>query len=242
MIVFIQVIPENGKKISIMRTLAHEESINKEDYVEVYDYDKASSLVEQSDKFAIGLCSCRHEKEHIGKKLCRVPVNKCSSFGIAADYLIRHNMATEISKSEMLENIEESRELKLVLTTDNVKNNPEHMIIPLMDDTICLGCGLCSLTCNKDAIKLVKRKQRIILPEATFERVILQCLERGTLQNQLFDNPSSFSHKVLRGIIGGFLRISPVKQALMSDQLRSGFLASLKMGTKLQGRGWLSEI
>lgn len=297
----------DGKKISIMRTLAHEESISNEDFVEVYDYDKASSFVEQTDKFALGLCSCRHEKKHIDEKLCKIPVNKCSSFGKAADYLIRHKMATEISKSEMLENIEESRELKLILTTDNVKNNPdfmchcckcccnllkgihthgypntivtsafipkvnednctgcelcskscpvnaikmipkkendpEQLTIPVFDETICLGCGVCSLSCKKEAIKLVKRQQNIILPETTFEKVILQCLERGTLQNQLFDNPSSLSHKVLRGIVGGFLRIPPVKQALMSDLLRSGFLTSLKTGTKLQGRGWLSEI
>lgn len=296
-----------GEKLSVMRTLPHEESFSNEDFVEVLDYEKARTIVENTDKLAVGLCSCRHEKEHIGKKNCKVPVNKCSSFGIAADYLIRHNMATEVSRSEMLENIQESKELKLVLTADNVKkdpgfichcckcccnllnginnhgypntivsskyipqhnedsctgcelcskncpvnaidmiqnngNNTKQSKTPHINDTICLGCGVCTLFCKKEALKMVKRKQKIILPETTFERVILQCLERGTLQNQLFDNPSSISHKVLRGIVGGFLRISPVKQALMSDQLRSGFLASLKMGTKLQGRGWLSEI
>jgi len=67
----------------------------------------------------------------------------------------------------------------------------------------------------------------VIHPETTFERVILQCLERGTLQNQLFDEPDRVSHKVMRGIVGGFLRLSPVKRALMSDALRSRFLAAL---------------
>jgi len=89
---------------------------------------------------------------------------------------------------------------------------------------------------------LVKRKQRVMHPETTFERVILQCLERGTLQNQLFDNPQSLTQKVMRGLVGGFLRLPPVKKALMSDLLRSSFLASMRVGTKMQGKGWLLEI
>jgi len=72
-----------------------------------------------------------------------------------------------------------------------------------------------------------KRAQRVIHPETTFERVILQCLERGTLQNQLFDEPGRVTHAVMRGIVGGFLRLSPVRKALMSEVLRSRFLAGL---------------
>jgi len=47
----------------------------------------------------------------------------------------------------------------------------------------------------------------------TFERIILQCLERGTLQNQLFDNPASLTHAFARACLGGFLRLTPVKRA-----------------------------
>jgi hypothetical protein len=89
---------------------------------------------------------------------------------------------------------------------------------------------------------LVKRKQRVIPPSTTFERIILQCLERGTLQNQIFDNPQSISQQFLSGFIGGFLKLTPVKKALMSDTLRSTFLASMKFGVKLQGKGWLTDL
>lgn len=101
---------------------------------------------------------------------------------------------------------------------------------PKIDSSICIGCGVCALKCETKALKLVKRKQRVIHPETVFERVILQCLERGTLQNQMFSNPQSITHAFMRGFIGGFLRLPPMKKALMSDTLRSSFLGIMKKG------------
>jgi len=73
-------------------------------------------------------------------------------------------------------------------------------------------------------------REKVIHPETTFERVILQCLERGTLQNQIFDNPDSITQQFMRGFLGGFLKLSSVKKTLMSDLLRSLFLNSMKKG------------
>ena len=116
------------------------------------------------------------------------------------------------------------------------KTTRKRMFLPDIDEDLCIGCGVCSLVCDPDAIKMEKRDQHIIHPETTFERVILQCLERGTLQNQLFDDPGRLSHKAMRGIVGGFLRLSPVKKALMTDTLRSRFLAAMAAGaTKSSG-------
>jgi Pyruvate/2-oxoacid:ferredoxin oxidoreductase delta subunit len=103
----------------------------------------------------------------------------------------------------------------------------KRMFMPRIDEEACIGCGVCSLVCDPDAIDMRKRERHVIHPESTFERVILQCLERGTLQNQLFDDPGSLSNKAMRGIVGGFLRLAPVKKALMSDELRSRFLAGM---------------
>lgn len=297
----------HGERVSVMRTLPHEEVILPSEYVEVLDYEKATAIIENTNRFAMGLCSCRHEKMHLGQKECDVPLDLCSSFGPVADSAIRHGFAKEVSKSEMRENLARAKELKLTLAADNVKTrvgficycckcccnlllgvskhgfpnavmtsnflaqvhpekckgcgkcadgcpvdaiklmpreNPESEAkkIPRIQADLCLGCGVCGLTCPLGAMALVKRKQRMIQPETTFERVILQCLERGTLQNQLFDNPQSLSQKFMRGFVGGFLRLPPVKKALMSDALRSSFLASMRKGTEKQGKGWLLEI
>jgi ferredoxin len=284
---------KDGQRVSFMRTVPHEEAIGEEDYVEILDYEKAAAIIENTSKFAIGLCSCRHEKFHLGEKTCKAPLDTCMSFNETADALIRHGMAKEVSRSATLENIARSKEFKLVLTADNVQKDvgfmcqccgdccnlmlgisrygyPNTLVTstymsridldkctgcekcaracpinaiemvpivhpltkkpkdPVIDESICLGCGVCALSCHEDAVRLVKRGQRVLHPETTIERVILQSLERGTLQNQMFDDPQSISQQFLRGFVGAFLRLPPVKKALLSDQLRSRFLAALQ--------------
>ncbi|MGB2769488.1 MAG: 4Fe-4S binding protein [Candidatus Zixiibacteriota bacterium] len=278
---------KHGEKISPLRTLPHEDAIDTSGYVEVLDYEKATAIIEGAGKFCIGICSCRHEKMHVGEKKCDVPLETCSSFDGAADYLIRNNLGKEVSKSEMLENLARSKEMGLVFCADNVKHEITFichccgcccnallgiskfgytsMVVssnyiperdeedctacgacaeacaidaiealpegnPRIDTSTCIGCGVCALKCPTGALKLVKRRQRVFHPEDTFERVILQCLERGTLQNLMFDNPQSITHSFMRGFIGGFLRLAPVKKALMSDVLRSSFLGMMNKG------------
>jgi ferredoxin len=123
----------------------------------------------------------------------------------------------------------------ITMVPDPMEARSKRMFKPRIDEEACIGCGVCGLVCDPDAIKMQKRTQRVIHPETTFERVILQCLERGTLQNQLFDEPDRLSHKAMRGIVGGFLRLSPVKKALMSDALRSRFLAALGAAAAAKG-------
>jgi hypothetical protein len=71
----------------------------------------------------------------------------------------------------------------------------------------------------------------VLYPEATLEKIILQSLEVGTLQNLLFAEPDRLSHQFLRAFVGAFLRLSPVKKALVSETLRSRFLGALKPGS-----------
>jgi ferredoxin len=99
---------------------------------------------------------------------------------------------------------------------------------PVIQEDYCLGCGVCALKCPAQAMRLDQRAQRVLHPEDSMERVILQCLERGTLQNLLFDNPTSRTQGFMRGLVGAFLRLSPVKKAIMSETLRSRFLDALR--------------
>lgn len=74
-----------GEKFAFMRALPHEAAVKPSEYYEVLDYEKASTLIADADKFSIGICSCRHEKTHLGEKKCDVPlelhpVRICSRF------------------------------------------------------------------------------------------------------------------------------------------------------------------
>ena len=100
----------------------------------------------------------------------------------------------------------------------------------------CLGCGACARSCPTGALRLWPRPQRVYHPEDSFERVLMQSLERGTLQNLFFDNPASRSHQFMRGLVGGFLKLPLVKQGLMSELVRSRFLAGLRRVAAVQPR------
>ncbi len=290
-----------GEKVSILRALPHEGTVADRDFVEVLDFEKASRIAQQANRFALAVCSCRHEKFHLDEKKCDIPLETCASFDMGADFLVRNKLAREISRTEMLEHLARSRELGLVLSADNVKKNLTAIcsccacccnviqgvtkfgyngllvtsnfiaqvdadacngcgkcakVCPLnaiemtavddpavkvkkkarIDMDICVGCGVCATRCEKtNALKLVKREKRVLHPENNFQRLILQCLERDNLQNQLFDNPNSMTHNVMRSIVGGFLRLPAAKKALMSDALRSTFLSVLSGVVKMQG-------
>lgn len=111
-----------------------------------------------------------------------------------------------------------------------------------VDTSICVGCGVCALKCSPKAIGMINRGVRVIHPETTFERIILLSLERGNLQNQLFDNPRSMTQDYMRMLLGAFLKLTPVRRALMSSLFRSAFLSSARGIARMQGRGWMLDI
>jgi Pyruvate/2-oxoacid:ferredoxin oxidoreductase delta subunit len=99
---------------------------------------------------------------------------------------------------------------------------------PVIDETLCLGCGVCGLKCKTSAAILLAREKRIIPPETPLQKIMMQCIERNTLQYQIFDDPNKITHKFARVFVGAFLKLPPVKRALMSDQLRSRFFQFIK--------------
>jgi len=92
---------------------------------------------------------------------------------------------------------------------------------------LCLGCGVCVRNCEFGSIYLESRQARVITPVDGAHRVVMMAIERGKLQNLIFDNQVLLSHRALAGVLGVILRLPPIKQLLASQQVKSRYLEAL---------------
>jgi len=175
-----------GTISSVFRTLVHE-TVLPENYSEVLDWEKASYLVENAGRWAVGLCHCRHVSHHLGKDCQKLRLESCLTLGPGADYVVRHGLAREMVKSEARALLEETREKGLVHIADNVRRNPsficnccscccevlggfrkfrtfgafssnyEAQITP----DACTGCKKCMRACPVEAIRVIERPHKV---------------------------------------------------------------------------------
>lgn len=96
-----------------------------------------------------------------------------------------------------------------------------------VDPDICLGCGVCARNCPTGAIRMEKRPVQIITPVNSTHRFVLQAIEKGTLQNLVFDNEAFADHRAMAAVFGAILKLPPLKQALASKQFKSIYLDKL---------------
>jgi ferredoxin len=114
--------------------------------------------------------------------------------------------------------------MTLVSANDPVK--PNRKKAKLLHE-ICLGCGICLNGCDKNGIELKVRKERVITPVNSVHRIVTMAIERGNLQNLIYDNHVLLSHRTMAAVLGVILKLPPVKQAMASQQFKSRYLVSL---------------
>jgi len=102
---------------------------------------------------------------------------------------------------------------------------------------LCLGCGVCYSACKLGAIRMVKREQRVLVPETTFDKFVAMAIERGKLSYFLFDDPSRLSHRTWGRIASVIERSAPVQALLAVKPLRSAFLSAIAKSAKKQTEG-----
>lgn len=167
-----------GSKTPLTRALSYEEHIPVESVVTTWE--GARQIVEQAGYGAIGMCYCRHKKEHLGGRCAkRAPTGEiCISLGTAARFMVRRGFAEERSVEQLLAVLDRARELKLTHITDNIRHKPSFICnccscccellggvmrgfpdgvakAPFtlqIDEQSCIGCGLCWKACNVSAI------------------------------------------------------------------------------------------
>ena len=102
-----------------------------------------------------------------------------------------------------------------------------------LDEQMCLGCGVCVRSCPNQGIKLQSRPERVITPLNSVHRVVMMAVERGDLQNLIFDNHALANHRAMAAILGVILRMPPIKQAMATRQVKSRYLEALVQRIKV---------
>jgi len=94
-------------------------------------------------------------------------------------------------------------------------------------EDVCLGCGVCVRTCPRSALGLTSRPERVITPLNSLHRVVVMAIERGDLQDLIFDNRVLWNHRALAAVFGVVLALPPIKQVMASQQVKSRYLEHL---------------
>jgi Pyruvate/2-oxoacid:ferredoxin oxidoreductase delta subunit len=167
-----------GSKTSLTRSLVYDDAIPVSS--EVSNFENARKIISTASYGAVGMCYCRHKKEHLGETCSKhAPVDgTCISLGTAAKFMVRRGFAEEKSTEELLAILDQARELKLTHITDNVRHKPSFVcnccscccelmagvkagysdgvaktpFLAAVDVEKCNDCGLCFSACNVAAI------------------------------------------------------------------------------------------
>ncbi len=170
-----------GSKTSLTRSLVYEDQIPVSS--EVTSYEDARKIIQNASFGAVGMCYCRHKKEHLDETCAKgAPVeNICISLGSAAKFMSRRGFAEQKSKEELLAILDTARKHNLTHITDNIRQRPSFIcnccscccelmlgvqagyhdgvgktpFLAKVDSDVCNGCGLCFDACNVKAIDCV---------------------------------------------------------------------------------------
>jgi ferredoxin len=171
-----------GSKTQLTRTLIYEEHIPVSS--QITTWENAREIIKKAGYGAVGLCFCRHKKEHLGESCSKgAPVEDfCISLGAAAKFFTRRGFAKEKSVDELLAVLDRGRQFNLTFVTDNVRQKPSFIcsccrcccelmagvqhgfhngiaktgFTAMIDPMKCDYCGKCFSACNVKGIGLAK--------------------------------------------------------------------------------------
>ena len=169
-----------GSTTPLTRSLLYEEHIPVTS--EVTSYDRAREIIREAGFGAVGMCYCRHKKEHLEETCAKgAPVDGiCISLGSAARFMSRRGFAEEKGVDELLAVLARAREFNLTHITDNIRHKPSFIcnccscccellagvqmgyhngvaktgFRAVIDKALCNGCGVCFRACNVKAIDM----------------------------------------------------------------------------------------
>lgn len=162
------------------RAFVNENALSPANTLHVLDYERASHIIQTSNYMGVGMCYCRHKKQHLGTA-CDAPMDICMTFGNTAHSLAKHGYTRLIDKNEGMDLLQIAREHQLVQFGENAQSgvnficnccgcccealtsarrfaflNPVETtnFLPKIDST-CNGCSKCAQACPVEAISMV---------------------------------------------------------------------------------------
>lgn len=173
-----------GSKTQLTRSLVYEEHVPVTS--EITSYERARQIIAEAGFGAVGLCYCRHKKEHLHETCAKgAPVEGiCISLGSAARFMVRRGFAREQSVAELQTVLDRARNFNLTHITDNIRHKPSFIcnccqcccellagvqsgypdgvartgFTAVIDPHACNYCGACFTACNIKAIGPPKEK------------------------------------------------------------------------------------
>ena len=191
-----------------------------------------SRLISKDEAKAILQMSYEHNLVQIGENVREHPAFMCNCCGCCCEAL---GAAKKFSPMQPIETTNYLPEIQTETCISCGKCSRVCPILaismkekhPVVDKDICLGCGVCARNCPTKAIVLKRRPVQVITPVNSTHRFVLQAIEKGTLQNLIFDNQAFASHRAMAAVFGTILKLPPVKQAMASKQFKSVYLDNL---------------
>lgn len=96
-----------------------------------------------------------------------------------------------------------------------------------IDKEVCLGCGVCVRSCQFGSLSLKRRQEEIITPLNSVHRTVMMAIEKGKLQNLIFENQAFASHRAMAAVVSAILKLPPIKQIMASKQMKSRYLEKI---------------
>jgi ferredoxin len=191
-----------GHPTKLGRALVHETALADAPLPDVLAFERASEVVGGARAWAVSLCYCRHEAEHLGRA-CGAPMEICLSLNGGAEFVARRGFGRAIEREEALAILAEARGRGLVQIADNVAKRPTFVcnccgccceqlrgasqhglaavnpsgFTPRSDPARCAGCSRCARACPVAAIAMVPvrregRPKNALAPDVDHDRCI----------------------------------------------------------------------
>lgn len=151
-------------------------------------------------------------------KTCQIDVIKMATTPL--------NSATDTAQDKQ---VGEDSNMAQSITTEENSNliKTKSKKLPEIDENLCLGCGLCVRACPNKSLILKSTGRKIITPPTSVHRIVYMAIEKGMLQELIFDNKALYSHRAMAAILSAILKMSPIKKAMASQQMKSVYLDKL---------------